>query len=247
MEVLGWPQRQGLPDSARVYSERARSHAHLSGLKDGERGAIQVSSGIVAVKRSMDKQDQVSSYKGVDAGLLVASGPSVAVGLEPLAVGVSLPVRVGIGQQVHYPAKLLGGELVGKLCRDPIPVGGESPAGFADSAVLLGLRDLDLGPVCVRVVHPFPGRGLAYTPAMVWVGLLGVDHPVSPLFAGSAQAAPAGHLSGGHCGLAVHGRILRDGDHGHVSPPARAAPPERPGWHGRGPGDRPTMMRTPGP
>ena len=42
----------------------ARSHAHLFGLKDGERGAIQVSSGSAAVKWSMDKRDQVSSYKG---------------------------------------------------------------------------------------------------------------------------------------------------------------------------------------
>lgn len=50
----------------RVHDLRdwARSHAHLFGLKDGERGVIQVSSGIAVVKRSMDKQDQVSSYKG---------------------------------------------------------------------------------------------------------------------------------------------------------------------------------------
>ena len=39
----------------------------------------------------------------VDAGLLVVSGPSVAVGLEAFLVGVPLPVRVGISQEVHYP------------------------------------------------------------------------------------------------------------------------------------------------
>lgn len=42
-----------------------RSHAHLFGLEDGERGAILVSSGMAAVKRSMEgKRDQVSSYTG---------------------------------------------------------------------------------------------------------------------------------------------------------------------------------------
>lgn len=36
-----------------------RSHAPLFGLEDGERGAIQASSGIAAVKRSMDKPGQL--------------------------------------------------------------------------------------------------------------------------------------------------------------------------------------------
>ena len=162
----------------------------------------------------------------MDAGLLVASGPSVAVGLEALLVGVPLPVRVGVSQEVHYPAKLLGGELVGQFGRDPIPVGGESPAGFAGSAVLLGLGDFELVPALLRV-RRFPGGGHAHAPTAVGVGLLGVDYPVASLFAGGAQAAPAGHLPGGDLSLAVHGRILCDGDHGHVSPPARAAHPER--------------------
>lgn len=50
----------------RVHDLRgwARSHAHLFGPEDGERGAIQVFSDIAAVERSMDKRDQVSSYKG---------------------------------------------------------------------------------------------------------------------------------------------------------------------------------------
>ena len=121
-----------------------------------------------------------SASTRVDAGLLVASGPSVAVGLEALLVGVPLPVRVGISQQVHYPAKLLGGELDGKLCRDPIPVGGESPAGFAGSAVLLGLGDCELVPTLLRV-QALPGGGLAHAPAMVGVGLVGVDYPVASL------------------------------------------------------------------
>ena len=50
----------------RVHDLRGwgRSHAHLFGLEDGEHGAIQASSGIAAVKRSMDKRDQVSFHKG---------------------------------------------------------------------------------------------------------------------------------------------------------------------------------------
>ena len=51
----------------RVHDLRdwARSHAHLFGLEDGERGAILVSSGMAAVKRSMEgKRDRVCSYKG---------------------------------------------------------------------------------------------------------------------------------------------------------------------------------------
>lgn len=51
----------------RVHDLRdwARSHAHLFGLEDGEHGAILVSYGMAALKRSMEgKRDRVSSYKG---------------------------------------------------------------------------------------------------------------------------------------------------------------------------------------
>jgi len=89
---------------------------------------------------------------------------SLAVGLEPLVVGVALPVRVGVSQQVHYPSQLFGGELVGQACRYPLEIGCECVVIPADSAVLLGLGDPELVPALLRVqaLPPLPGEGLAW-------------------------------------------------------------------------------------
>lgn len=61
-----WVLRDPVGQIWRVHDlrDRARSHAQLFGPEDGERSAIQVSSGIAAVEWSMDKRDRVSSYKG---------------------------------------------------------------------------------------------------------------------------------------------------------------------------------------